>query len=59
MSYHVFNVSLHDSDTDEGISSPPLGNKNLVMCEAEKRRERNIQERKALWEQKREEYENM
>ena len=50
-------LSLHDSDTEEECPSPNIP--KIVLSEAEKRREKNIQEREQLWEQQKDKYENM
>ena len=50
-------LSLHYSDTEEECPSPKIP--KIVLSEAEKRHERNIQEREKLWEQQEDEYENM
>ena len=42
-------LSLHYSDTEEECPSPKIP--KIVLSEAEKRHERNIQEREKLWEQ--------
>ena len=50
---------LHDSDTEEECSSPMAKIPKIVLSEAEKRCEKNIQEREQLWEQEKDKYENM
>ena len=46
-------LSLHYSDTEEECPSPKIP--KIVLSEAEKRHERNIQEREKLWEQQEDE----
>ena len=52
-------LSLHDSDTETEEESSPPKMPRIVLSEAEKRREKNIQEREQLWEQQKDIYENM
>ena len=53
-----FSLSLHDSDTEEECSTPAKIPK-VLLSEAEKRQQRNIEERERLWEQQKDKYENM
>ena len=54
-------LSLHytDTDTDADEDYAEAQSMKHVMSEAERRRHRNIEERESLWEQQKEQYENL